>query len=45
MEVLKENLKNNGLMLIGLYSEKARKNIADIRMHIKKYKIETHKKV
>ena len=43
-KVLKENLKNHGLMLIGLYSEKARKNIADIRMHIIKSKIETHKK-
>ena len=44
MEGSKRKSKNNGLMLIGLYSEKAKKNIADIRMHIKKYKIETHKK-
>ena len=43
-KVLKENLKNHGLMLIGLYSEKARENIADIRNHIMKFKRETHKK-
>ena len=44
MESAKRKSENHGLILIGLYSEKARKNIADIRMHIMKFKIETHKK-
>ena len=37
-------LKNDSLILIGLYSENARKNISAIRKKIKKLKIETSKK-
>ena len=42
-EILKNNLKKDGLMLIGLYSDNARQNIAKIRDDIKKLKIKTTK--
>ncbi len=41
---LSECLKKDALMLIGLYSEKARKNIAEIREKINSLKIKTSKK-
>ena len=41
---LTDCLKKDGLMLIGLYSEKARENIANIRETINSLKIETTKK-
>ena len=34
-------MKDNGLMLIGLYSEKARENISEIRKKIRNLKIKT----
>ncbi len=43
-EALSNCLKKDGLMLIGLYSEKARENISEIRKKIKYLKIETSKK-
>ena len=43
-ETLTDCLKNDALMLIGLYSEKARKNIANIRKNISSLKIKTSKK-
>ncbi len=42
-KTLLDCLKKDGLMLIGLYSEKARKNIADIRKEINNLKINTTK--
>ncbi len=41
---LSECLKKDALMLIGLYSEKARKNIAEIREKINSLRIKTSKK-
>jgi len=38
---LTECMKDNGLMLIGLYSEKARENISEIRKKIRNLKIKT----
>ena len=38
---LTECIKDNGLMLIGLYSEKARENISEIRKKIRNLKIKT----
>ena len=43
-ETLTDCLKKDGLMLIGLYSEKARENIANIRKTINSLKIKTTKK-
>jgi len=43
-KTLTDCLKKDALMLIGLYSEKARENIADIRETINKLKIKTTKK-
>ena len=43
-EILSDCLKKDALMLIGLYSEKARENIADIRKRINSLKIKTTKK-
>ena len=43
-ECLTDCLKKDSLMLIGLYSEKARENIANIREKIKSFRIKTTKK-
>ena len=43
-ETLTDCLKKDALMLIGLYSEKARENIANIRKNISSLKIKTSKK-
>ncbi len=43
-ETLTDCLKKDALMLIGLYSEKARENIANIRKNISSLKIKTEKK-
>ncbi len=43
-ETLTDCLKKDALMLIGLYSEKARENIANIRKNISSLKIKTTKK-
>ncbi len=40
-KILTECMKDNGLMLIGLYSEKARENISEIRKKIRSLKIKT----
>ena len=44
-KTLTDSLKEDGLMLIGLYSEKARENIAKIREKINILKIKTNKKI
>ncbi len=43
-KTLTDCLKKDALMLIGLYSEKARENIANIRKNISSLKIKTEKK-
>ncbi len=43
LKILTNILKTNGLIMIGLYSEKAREHIKRLRSNFKKYKYEITK--